>query len=144
MTWQTQLKETAVALGLKGADLVQKCSRKELTDICNGIGPSWFPETLRSIITGLNPTLRIVADLHDLMYYFADGSDQQFEEANRAFAENGAILAKHTYSWYDPRRYAVILKARRFATICQQFGRLAYDKAIEDRKSKEMEGEKDA
>ena len=84
----------------------------------------------------IDPTLRIAADLHDLMYYFADGSDEQFSKANKAFAANGTILARHAYPWYDPRRYVVIFRAYRFAAICQKLGYLAYVNAINDRLAK--------
>lgn len=131
-TWQQQLRKTAKRLGLQGGELLEMCTDKELQRICNGIGPQWFPEHLRNLIDTFNPTLRQVADLHDLMYYFADGSDEAFHLANAAFAANGIIMAKDRYAWYDPRRYWVMLKAKEFADICESFGHIAYMAAIDE------------
>ncbi|MBO4512398.1 MAG: hypothetical protein J5746_06500 [Victivallales bacterium] len=133
MTWQTELREKAKRLNLKGMDLLECCSDSHLAAICNGIGPAWFPEILRDFITKLSPTLHWAADLHDLMYYFGDGTKEDFSRANQALAENGAILAKEAYAWYDPLRYLVMLEARRFAKLCERYGYTAYTKAIQDR-----------
>ena len=133
MNWQNELRKKASQFGLKGVELLDKCTDKQLADICNGIGPAWFPAPLRDFITKLSPTLHWAADLHDLMYYFGDGTKEDFTSANQALAENGAILAKEAYAWYDPLRYLVMLEARRFATLCERYGYTAYTKAIQDR-----------
>ena len=131
-TWQQQLRDNAKRLALQGGELLEMCTDKELQRICNGIGPQWFPEHLRNLIDRFNPTLRQVADLHDLMYYFADGSDEAFHRANAAFASNGITMAKDRYAWYDPRRYWVMLKAKEFADICDILGITAYTAAIRE------------
>ena len=133
MNWQNELRTIAGQLRLKGADLLEKCTDEELARICNGIGPAWFPKALRDFITKLSPTLRWATDLHDLMYYFGDGTQEDFTRANNALAENGATLAKASYPWYDPVRYLIILEARRCASLCERYGFPAYDTAIQDR-----------
>lgn len=102
--------------------------------VCNGIGPSWFPERLRKLVSGLNPSLVPVADNHDLGYYYGTGTTSDFRRCNDAFAVNGEKVAKAKYKWYDPRRYWVIFQANKFAKECDIAGWPAYVAAIKERK----------
>ena len=107
--------------------------------VCNGIGPSWFPEKLRKLIDKLNPTLKPVAQNHDLGFYFGTGTFGNFSRLNDAFIVNGTKAAKAQYKWYDPRRYWVIKQAAKFAARCEAWGWPAYAAAINERKKAEKE-----
>lgn len=105
--------------------------------VCNGIGPSWFPAKLRKLIDKLNPTLMVVAQNHDLGYYYGRGTLGDFTRQNDAFAVNGIKAAKARYKWYDLRRYWVMKQAAKFAARCEAWGWPAYIAAIKERKADE-------
>lgn len=105
--------------------------------VCNGIGASWFPEILRDLISKLNPALVIVANNHDLGYYFGDLTNPNFKAHNAAFRENGYKVAKYKYAWYNPLRYWVMFQARKFALMCDKHGWKAYTEAIKEREADE-------
>ena len=105
--------------------------------VCNGIGPSWFPAKLRTLIDKLNPTLMVVAQNHDLGYYYGRGTLGDFTRQNDAFAINGVKAAKAKYKWYDIRRYWVMKQAAKFAARCEAWGWPAYVAAIKERKADE-------
>ena len=101
--------------------------------VCNGIGASWFPEKLRDFVSKMNPSLVVVANNHDLGYYYGSGTHGDFLRINDAFRVNGEKVAKNKYAWYDPRRYWVMLQAAKFAALCDAAGWPAYVAAIKDR-----------
>ena len=105
--------------------------------VCNGIGPEWFPAKLRKLIDKLNPTLKSVAQNHDLGYYYGRGTLGDFSRQNDAFAINGIKAAKARYKWYDVRRYWVMKQAAKFAARCEAWGWPAYVAAIKERKADE-------
>lgn len=109
--------------------------------VCNGIGPSWFPQHLRELISKLNPSLVVVAQNHDLGYYYGTGSAGDFQRKNDAFRINGKRVAEAKYGWYDPRRYWVEFQAWKFAQECEKFGWKAYAAAIKERKAAQEEKE---
>lgn len=102
--------------------------------VCNGIGAEWFPQALRTVLNGLNPSLIIVADNHDLGFLFGDGSKEYFHRCNAAFKSNGYRMAKHNYKAWDIRRYLVMWQASKFARLCDVGGLPAYEAAIKERK----------
>ena len=102
--------------------------------VCNGIGASWFPEKLRDFVSKLNPSLVVVANNHDLGYYYGTEKYDDFLRINEAFRINGEKVAKNKYAWYDPRRYWVMWKAAKFAALCDAGGWPAYVAAIKDRR----------
>ena len=137
-------KALARRLGLEDADLLDKSPDKILA-VCNGIGPSFFPEKLRMAISTLHPSLALPADIHDLGYYYGQGTDEDWLEKNRRFRRNGVRMAKSNYGWYDPRRYLVEWDARRFAALCStEPGRLAYYSAVMERLRDEEQQEENA
>ena len=107
--------------------------------VCNGIGPSWFPAKLRKMISKLNPSLVIVANNHDLNYYFGCGSHSDFKASNEAFRWNGYKMAFYRYKWYDIRRYWVMFQADKFTIELNASGWPAYVSAIQERKAHEAE-----
>jgi hypothetical protein len=105
--------------------------------VCNGIGAEWFPEKLRKMISKLNPSLVIVAQNHDLNYYFGTERHSDFVAANEAFKWNGYKMACHNYKWYDVRRYWVMFQATKFCMELNACGWPAYVAAIKERKKDE-------
>lgn len=119
-----QVRNRADRLNLIGRELLH-LPKETVMNNCNGIGPEWFPEKLRSFITWLNPRQKATAAIHDMMY--ACGHD--FSRANDIFAINGKWEAVAAYKWYSPRRYIAIVKAQIFAKLCQKFGYMAWKAA---------------
>ena len=105
--------------------------------VCNGIGAEWFPAKLRKMISKLNPSLVIVAQNHDLCYYFGCGTYSDFKRANEAFRWNGYRMAFHNYKWFNPLRYWVMFQADKFALELDLAGWAAYVAAIKERKADE-------
>jgi hypothetical protein len=128
-----ETRKIAETLKLIGRELLE--AKDELIKrVCNGIGPSCFPADLRKAIDKMHPSLKQVADIHDMAYYMGDGTDEDFTNANKAFAANGRTVADFKYGWYDPRRYIARHNARKFAAMCQVAGKPAYRNAIRERK----------
>ena len=107
--------------------------------VCNGIGADWFPAKLRKMISKLNPSLVIVAQNHDLNYYFGCGTHSDFKAANEAFKWNGYKMAFHKYKWYNPLRYWVMMQATKFTLELNACGWPAYTAAIKDRMAHQAE-----
>ena len=107
--------------------------------VCNGIGAEWFPAKLRKMISKLNPSLVIVAQNHDLNYYFGCGTHSDFKAANEAFKWNGYKMAFHKYKWYNPLRYWVMFQASKFTLELNACGWPAYVAAIKDRMAHQAE-----
>lgn len=128
------LRDEALEDGLLNAERLADFTLAELEQICNGIGPEFFPDALRDFVDTLNPTLRAAAMVHDLDYYLGAGTWEDFTAANDRLSVNGMISANERYKFYDPRRYIVQRTAKRFAALCQACGWKAYLAAIEQRK----------
>ena len=111
---------------LFGKEILESFTVSEIVQIYNGIGPDRFPDWLRQIITKANGLFEPAALIHDLRYHVG-GDYEDFTEANNEFRENCYILVKDKYSWYDPRRYLWLFRARRYAEYCQAFGWTGYN-----------------
>ena len=129
-------KKTAKELAFK-ENMLDVTSYDVAAKVCNGIGASWFPEKLRKAVSKLNPSLVVVANNHDLGYYYGTGTMSHFNRVNQAFRANGEKIAKAKYGWYDPRRYWVMWKAAKFTALCEVCGWVAYETAINERKEAE-------
>ena len=129
-------KKTAKELAFK-ENMLNVTSYEVAAKVCNGIGASWFPEKLRDFISKMNPSLVVVANNHDLGYYYGSGTMGNFLRVNKAFRINGERVAKKKYAWYDPRRYWVEWQATKFAALCDAGGWVAYAAAINERKQAE-------
>ena len=132
-----EARKLANDLKLEGASLLSSTPMALIQKICNGIGPSWFPEVIRDAITKLHKCLKVVWMIHDLQYYEGDGTTHCFKKANDNFRENGRIVADYFYKWYDPRRYRERRSAKKFAALCHAFGGIAYKNAIKERQQEE-------
>lgn len=131
------LKELAEKYRLEDREILGKYPMNRLASIYNGIGPDSFPEWLRNCISGLHPSLAVVAFIHDVEWHESDGTDETFSVTNARFKRNGYRVAKAEYGWYDPRRYIVMNQARRFGNYCQLFGKGGWLKCHEERLEQE-------
>lgn len=84
-----------------------------------------MPDWLREAISGLNPTLVLAADIHDIRYALG-GTEAERKDADDEMLENGLKLANYRYGWYDPRRYWVRKQMRKFHAILREFGGWAW------------------
>ena len=100
--------------------------RERAVKVCNGIGAEWMPEIARKLISTLNPTLVLAADIHDLRYEIG-GPEEEREAADDEMLENGYKLANWKYRWYNPLRCWVKHKMRKFHKILRAFGGLAWN-----------------
>lgn len=113
----------AKAAKLSGAELL--LDRERACRVCNGIGADWMPDWLREAISGLNPTLVLAADIHDIRYALG-GTEAERKAADDEMLENGIKLANHHYSRFDPRRYIVQFVMLQFYIKLRQFGAFAF------------------
>lgn len=130
------LRKKCSALKLHGYQKLYKYDDEELQKICNGIGPELLPKWMRSCITSAHPTLEPAAMIHDVEYHESEKDHFEFCQANRRFKENGYILAKANYGWYNPIRYIVMNQARRLGNYCQLGGWLGYCQCCDNRKER--------
>ena len=97
------MRDLASRLNLVGKDRLFDNSPELIAKVCNGIGPEWFPAAIRAAIDRLHPSLKVVAMIHDLDYYFGDGTTEDFNRAN-AFAAR-ALWGRRPLCIVRPRRY---------------------------------------
>ena len=114
----------AKAAKLSGAELL--LDRERACRVCNGIGADWMPDWLREAISGLNPTLVLAADIHDIRYTLG-GTEAERKDADDEMLENGLKLANYRYGWYDPRRYWVMCQVWKFSALLAGGGALAFN-----------------
>ena len=117
-----RLKELAEKYRLDGREIIEKYNMQELCSIYNGIGPDAFPEWLRKGISALNPSLAVVALIHDIEWHESDGSMEAFKASNDRFRANGFKVADAEHPLWSPRRWMVRHQAAKFARLCQKFG----------------------
>lgn len=126
-----QKQQLARAAGLSGAELLENVAAVQRD--CNGIGAAWMPGATREWISTANPSLVVVADIHDRRYS-EGGTEADRQAADAEFRANGMKMAKHVYRFYDPRRYWVMWQVRKFATLLAGFGALAFNYQEEEAK----------
>lgn len=119
-----QKQQLARAANLSGAELLENVAAVQRD--CNGIGAAWMPGATREWISTANPSLVVVADIHDRRYS-EGGTEADRQAADAEFRANGMKMAKHVYSWCDPRRYWVMWQVRKFAALLASFGALAFN-----------------
>lgn len=109
-------------LNLAGKSILEKYKNSELKKICNGVGPDYFPAWARELVTDLRKESELPAFIHDVEWYESDGSYVAFTASNRRFYENGKLVSKYLYKWYDIRRYLSFCRIYRLYKYCQSFG----------------------
>lgn len=120
----SQKQQLAAAAGLSGAELLDDAEAVKRD--CNGIGAAWMPDATREWISSANPSLVVVADIHDRRYS-EGGTEADRQAADAEFRANGMKMAKYVYRVYDPRRYWVMWQVRKFAALLASFGALAFN-----------------
>ena len=120
-----ELLDVAESAGLDCPADFRRAGIDDLAVYCNGIGADWMPDWLREAISGLNPTLVLAADIHDIRYALG-GTESERKAADDEMLENGLKLANYRYGWYDPRRYWVRKQMRKFHAILREFGGWAW------------------
>lgn len=99
------LIETALAVGLDGADWANRYGLAWLSDAYNGIGPERWPPDLRAKVTNWLHIFEPASLIHDAETTESDGMRKAFYEANARFLVNCLKLANWWYPWYSWKRY---------------------------------------
>lgn len=123
------LKKIAADCALRGYSFLLNFTDEQLSEQYNGIGPEWFPAVLREIVDTVTSEFQAAALIHDVRWSNSDGSRSFFDESNEELGENCATLAKYFCSWYNPRRYILLRRAKTFKRLCSLFGWSAYTDA---------------
>ncbi|GKT35494.1 hypothetical protein ADUPG1_008646 [Aduncisulcus paluster] len=135
-----EMKNLAEQLGLLGYEAVEKFTEQQLTVICNGIGPRFFPTWVREAISTIYRDLAVCAFIHDVEYYIGGGKEE-WEQSNLRFKLNGYTVAKKKYGWWNPLRYRVMWNAYTFyKLVSSKSGWKAFNKkdgADDDEESEE-------
>lgn len=119
-----QKQQLARAAGLRGAELLDNI--EAIKRDCNGIGAEWMPDATREWISTANPSLVVVADIHDRRYS-EGGTEKDRQAADAEFRANGMKMAKYVYRFYDPRRYWVMWQVWKFSALLAGGGALAFN-----------------
>lgn len=115
----------AEKLKLSGRELLQDISR--MKRVCNGVGAEWMGDSVRKVITDLNPALILPADIHDIRYDIG-GTSEERKKADEEFLENGIKCANYRYRWYNPLRYLVHKQAYKYYNMLRIAGFIAWSK----------------
>ena len=107
---------------LEGREILKKYTDEQLARIYNGLGSDDMPPWLRKAATFLSPDLEPTALIHDVDFQEADGTRESFTAANSRFKRNGRRSARCRFAAWDPRRYLLMNRARRYGNYCQIFG----------------------
>lgn len=131
-----RLLEKAKHYGLIGVEVWKLYPLEQLAREYNGIGPAFFPQSIRSIIDALHPDLLCCAFGHDIDWSHSDGSRATFTASNNRLMENCFIVAEKKYAWWDLRRYIRRRQGKLFRNACQIFGYGAYQAAYREQQKK--------
>ena len=124
-----------LTLPIRGGDILLKEEPDKAIAICNGVGPESFPSSLRSMIDLTHPYMITASIIHDLRYYYGDGTVLDFIHSNNEFMINTTTISDNMYGRLNPMRYLARRRARQFRELLDRFGWDAYTKAIEERKN---------
>ena len=124
-----------LTLPIKGGRILLKENPDRVIEICNGVGPERFPSSLRSMIDLTHPYMITASIIHDLRYYYGDGTKFYFFDSNLDFMDNTIVVADNMYGRLNPMRYLARRRARQFRELLDRFGWDAYVTAIMERKN---------
>ena len=124
-----------IELPIKGGRILLKEDPARVLEICNGVGPESFPSSLRSMIDLTHPYMITASIIHDLRYYYGDGTKFDFFDSNLDFMDNTIVVSDSIYGMINPMRYLARRRARQFRELLDRFGWNAYTKSIEARKN---------
>ena len=133
----TEARSLAAELKLSGRELLFMHSASELLEVCNGVGPSWFPARLRDAASRLHPSMSVASMIHDMRYLRGKGTKEDFLDANAEFEANSIAVANRLYCWINPVRYIARHEAHKFRALLDGFGWPAYVAAIKERQARE-------
>lgn len=71
----------------------------------NGIGPSYLPRLIRSLLTLHFSTFKLAAIIHDAHYSIVPKTIEEFKFANKMFYNNCLILADHEPNFIKRKYY---------------------------------------
>ncbi len=120
-----ELRNKCHALDFEGVEILEKFTDNELRKICNGIGPEFFPDAWRKVISWIYKYLETTAFLHDAEFQAQVG----LHKANAHFFVNGNLEVIAKFKWYDLRRYIGKRRVRQFYWLLETFGCRAYNEA---------------
>ncbi len=115
--------DTAAKMNLSGAS---ELLCPEAPEVCNGIGAQWMWGVLRDLISDLNPAFVIPSAIHDMRYELG-GTEEERKKADDEWLDNCLIMTDNRYGWYNPLRYFVRRKAKRYYALLRISGSLAWD-----------------
>ena len=124
-----------IELPIKGGRILLKEDPARVLEICNGVGPESFPESLRSMIDLTHPYMITASIIHDLRYYYGDGTKFYFFDSNLDFMDNTIVVSDNMYGVFNPMRYLARRRAKQFRELLDRFGWDAYVAAIMERKN---------
>ena len=124
-----------IELPIKGGRILLKEDPARVLEICNGVGPESFPSSLRSMIDLTHPYMITASIIHDLRYYYGDGTKFYFFDSNLDFMDNTIVVADNMYGRINPMRYLARRRASQFRDLLDRFGWDAYVAAIMERKN---------
>ena len=124
-----------LTLPIKGGRILLKEKPDRVIEICNGVGPERFPSSLRSMIDLTHPYMITASIIHDLRYYYGDGTKFYFFDSNLDFMDNTIVVSDNMYGRLNPMRYLARRRARQFRELLDRFGWDAYVAAIMERKN---------
>lgn len=129
MSDETTIRELVSLINdynLEGKTLVESYTFKELARDYNGMGPEWFPESVRKTLDKIFKVFSPAFLIHDTEWAHAKGTRHEFNNSNARLERNCKRIADCRYGWYNPLRYWRRHQGALFAQLCQSFGHPAF------------------
>ena len=130
------LLDTALALGLAGAEHCACLSLDTLAAMYNGVGPARAPGWLRWLLDKCHRTFLAAVMIHDVDFSESDGTTGGFDLANDRLEYNCLLCADAAYGAWNPLRYVARRRARKIAGVCRAVGWTAWMDAFKERTGK--------
>lgn len=106
------LRARAKRLGLEADASFWTASAELLSRVLNGIGPDWFPDWLRELITANQGRFAMAAAIHDWAFYLSVGDRDEFHAANWQFLRNCRRVVRATVpAWRWIKRREMMIDA---------------------------------
>ena len=115
----------AKRLRLWNADKLEDIDRA--VEVCNGIGAEWMPAIMRDLADALSPVMVLPSMIHDIEYHIG-GDDHDRLAADVTFYTNVLFCIEEKYNWYNPLRYIMYFRARRYYEYLRTAGGQAFNK----------------
>src|SRR5574343_651975 len=100
-----KLRASVLRLNLRRDPGFDGLSVEKLAEIYNGIGPDKWPEALRAAMTAENFDLRELPFVHDVDYYFSDGSREGWEASQERWLWHGRKVVNARYPLWQAWNY---------------------------------------